>query len=550
MPDLQNDQIPEQPFPPEPKAQPESPPFPSSGVTTPADQAESELPTEENVVPLPPEPQKQESENLAGRNIGFSSQENFKTGANPSSGEVSSDKSLPSAPSSSVVPPISASNQVPTVFPKKSGFPFKKIFLILLAALVLVGLVFGIIRLVLPKLNSGGRLQEGTLTYWGLWEPDGVINEIISDFENGHQNIKVKYVQQSSKEYRERLQSALAKGDGPDIFRFHTTWLPMFKNELDPVPASVMDASTFKQTFYPVADSSLRYGTNYLGIPLEVDTLALFYNQDIFSAAGVVPPATWDELRKTAVQLTLRDSGGSLQRGGVALGTTKNVWHWPDILALMMVQNGADLAKPTGQLAEDALSFYLLFTKTDGVWDDTMPDSLNAFATNKAAMFFGYSWDVFEIEKINPNLNFKIISAPQLPGTDIAWASFWVEGVSQKSNNKSAAWEFLKYLSSKETMQKLYEAEAKVRPFGEPYSRVDMADLIKGDPLVAPFILQAPKAKTWYLCSRTFDNGINDMMIKYFEDAVNSGSAASLKTTAEGVTQILSQYGLTSQTSR
>jgi len=64
-----------------------------------------------------------------------------------------------------------------------------------------------------------------------------------------------------------------------------------------------------------------------------------------------------------------------------------------------------------------------------------------------------------------------------------------------------------------------------------------------------PFINQANKAQTWYLCSRTFDNGLNDRMIKYFEDAVNGVNGGSspedmLSTTAQGVSQLLSQYGI------
>jgi hypothetical protein len=71
------------------------------------------------------------------------------------------------------------------------------------------------------------------------------------------------------------------------------------------------------------------------------------------------------------------------------------------------------------------------------------------------------------------------------------------------------------------------------------------------NPLAAVFISQAAKAKTWYLCSRTFDNGINEKMIKYFEDAVNavnSGKTAkeALETASAGVNQLLTQYGLVS----
>ena len=72
--------------------------------------------------------------------------------------------------------------------------------------------------------------------------------------------------------------------------------------------------------------------------------------------------------------------------------------------------------------------------------------------------------------------------------------------------------------------------------------------------MIFPFLDQAPEAKTWYLCSRTFDNGINDRIIKYYQDAVNAVNTgtvakAALKTTTEGVNQVLSQYGLSGYSS-
>lgn len=466
---------------------------------------------------------------------------------------------VPSPPPEEPAPPPPPT-EPPEIVRIERRSPFelvKKILPLILVILIVLGLAWAFFRFrpSFPQIGKLGKPGEVTLTYWGLWEPNSVMGEILTNWERKNPGIKISYTQQSPKEYRERLQSALARGEGPDVFRFHHTWLPMLKDELEPVPASVMDAGTYGRTFYPVAATTLRSGANYMGIPLEIDTLALFYNQDIFTAAGESPPRTWDELRKLASKLTLRDEDGRIRRAGVALGTTSNIWHWSDILGLMMLQNGADLTNPTGSLAEDALTFYTLFNRTERVWDDTLPVSIMAFATGKTAMFFGYSWDVFEIKNINPDLNFKIVPAPQLPGTDIAWASFWVEGVSKKSKNKEAAWEFLKYLSSKEVMQELYQAESKVRFFGEPYSRVEMASLIQTDPMVAAFINQAPKAETWYLCSRTFDNGINDRMIKYFEDAVNAVNdgqdpGRALTTAASGVAQVLSQYGLGAYTVR
>jgi multiple sugar transport system substrate-binding protein len=419
-----------------------------------------------------------------------------------------------------------------------------------LAILVTISLfAFGLVKVVIPRFRQAPPPVE--LNYWGLWEPEEAIQGVISEYEASHPKVKINYQQHSPKDYRERLQSALARGEGPDLFRYHVTWVPMLKNELETVPGSVMSSQQIESSFYPVAWGNLRWGTSYVGIPLEVDTLALFYNEEIFQQAGKLPPKDWNELRQLASSLTIRETEGKIRTAGVALGTTGNVDHWSDILALMMLQNGADLTKPTDQLAEDALNWYTLFDKTDRVWDESLPNSTLAFATGKVAMYFGFSWDVFEIQNINKNLRFKVVPVPQLPGTEINWASFWVEGVAKKSKNTKEAWGFLQYLTSSAVMEKMYQTQANLRAFGEPYARVEMADKVLANPLAAVFISQAAKAKTWYLCSRTFDNGINEKMIKYFEDAVNavnSGKTAkeALETASAGVNQLLTQYGLVS----
>lgn len=432
-----------------------------------------------------------------------------------------------------------------------------------------------------------GNSKQVTLTYWGLFEPSSVFQQVIADYEKSHPGIKINYSQENLKDYRERLLAALARqGSGtktsegvalresPDIFRFHQTWVPMLSNYLSPLPANVYDAATFEKTFYPSARESLRHQGQYVGIPLETDGLALFYNENLLKAAGVTPPRTWEELKNAACKLTVRDEQGKIITAGVALGTTNNVDFWSDILGLMLLQNGVNLANPAyctqesgsalagGEvcLGRDALAFYAVFATDQAclsengfnpgpVWDETLPASTYAFATGKLAMFFGPSWSVFEIQKLNPTLKMKVIPVPQLEGKKINWASFWVEGVSKNSKYQAEAWDFLKYLSSKEVLQKLYQAESALRGFGEPYSRMDMADLLMGQPYVSAFIEQAPTAQSWYLSSRTGDNGLNDQIIKYYEDAVNAvvrgkDPLSALKTTSQGVSQILRQYGL------
>lgn len=232
--------------------------------------------------------------------------------------------------------------------------------------------------------------------------------------------------------------------------------------------------------------------------------------------------------------------------------------HWQEILALMMMQNGVNMSNPVGDLAEKALAFFTVFSTTDGVWNETLPSSTQAFAGGKLAMYLGPSWRVFEIKAQNPALRFKVVPVPQLPkdnptDPNVAYATYWVEGVWARSKNRPAAWEFLKFLTSKESLQKLYQGSSQSRLFGELYPRVDMAGLVASDPTAGAFVSQFPYAQSWYLASRTFDgiSGINTQISKYFEDAVNAvnlgtGADAALQTATLGVQQVLATYGLIS----
>lgn len=439
----------------------------------------------------------------------------------------------------------------------KRGFP--KILIILIGLLLILGLAFGVYKFVLPMFNQDDVI---TVTWWGLWEDSSIIEPLIKEYETKNPGVKISYIKQSKEDYRERLLNSLAKGEGPDMFRFHNTWVPMFKNELDNVPASFMSAADYAQTYYPVTQSDMSSGAGLVGVPLGYDALTLYTNEEMFQEAGLTPPTTWDDLRESAKILTKREND-VITQAGVALGRTENVDHWPEIIALMMMQNGVNLSDPTGTNpgnTEDALVYYTLFSEKDGVWDETLPSSTVAFANGKLAMYFGPSWRAFNIQELNPSLKFKTATLPQVPKDNpdepsYSYATYWVEGVWERSPNKEAAWDFLKFMSSKESLEKFFLSASNTRGFGEAYPRVEMADLLKDHPVLNSVIGLAPDARSWYLADRTFDGptGINSQINKYFEDAINAIIEGEdpedvLIPLGEGVKQVLSNYGLVRRT--
>jgi multiple sugar transport system substrate-binding protein len=457
------------------------------------------------------------------------------------------------------IPPEEAATALVSEEPGGKGINIKKFLPFVLVLIVFIALIGVGYKLILPRLMKTTS-QEVTLTYWGLWEPETIYSSVINEYQQSHPKVKIEYVQHSPKDYRQRLQSALAREEGPDIFRFHNTWVPMLKRDLAPIPATIMDSATFEANYYPVMRQDLRINNNYSGIPLEIDGLGLFINEEIFERGGKTIPSsvTWDEFRQLACELTSINEQDQVEISGAALGRTENVEHWSDILGLMIMQNAgdpkdpaADLVNPASKRAQDSIKYFAMFnqktTDCSRTWDETLPSSTQAFAGGMVAMYFGPSWEVFEIKKIDPNLRFRVIPVPQLPGTNLTWASYWVEGINQNSKNQEAAWEFLKYMSEKTTTQKLFEAQSKLRLFGEPYSRTDMANLLEGDLFAGAYIRQATAARSWYLASRTFDNGLNDSMIEAFQVVVDLAGEGKdvekdLETLAQKVGQFLSQY--------
>src|SRR3989344_3402871 len=238
-----------------------------------------------------------------------------------------------------------------------------------------------------------------TLEYWDLWATQTAMDTIISDYKKIKPSVNISYKKRAPQQYRETVENQIQSGKGPDIFTFHNTWVPMLKEELEPVPQDIVSQSDFKNNYYPVVFADLRADGKFVGVPFVHDGLALCYNEDIFKAAGITKaPATWIEFAQDAAKLTVKDGAGNIRTAGAALGTAGNVDHFSDILGMMVLQNGGDLASPTDKKTADALEYFASFAKGENrVWDETMPSSTVAFAGSNLAMYLAPSWRAIDI---------------------------------------------------------------------------------------------------------------------------------------------------------
>lgn len=425
----------------------------------------------------------------------------------------------------------------------------KRIVIVVLSLAIVLGFIvwrFGPNVSLFNKAKDNGPI---TLIYWGLWEDDNLIKPIIAEYQKQNPKITVTYVKQSSVNYRTRVQTQVREGVGPDVFMIHNSWLPMFSADLAAAPPDIFSLSDYKGMFYPVVLDSFVKDNQILAAPMEIDGLVLFYNEDMLTAVGASVPKNWQAFIDAATKMTVKDASG-IKTAGAALGSTGNVDHWSDIIGLLLFQQpGVDLNNLNSSQAAEVFKFYTNFVidPKNKTWDVTLPSSTQMFASGRLGFYFAPSWRVHELRLANPNLKFKVASVPQLSGKQVGWASFWGQAVSKNSKNTKEAWKFVKFLTSAEAERLAYQQASQIRLFGEPYSQTSLASELASDPIVGAFVSQGPVYKFWYLSSNTFDNGINDEIIKYFEDGINAvlqgtDAQTALQTVGQGVKQVLDKY--------
>ena len=130
--------------------------------------------------------------------------------------------------------------------------------------------------------------------------------------------------------------------------------------------------------------------------------------------------------------------------------------------------------------------------------------------------------------------------------------------MSRYSKNQSEAWKFLKFLSEKESEEKLFALQSKVRLFGGAYSRQDLGGLLADHEYLGAVIKQAQGEGAYRsipVISRTFDGGLNDSIVGYIQNAINESIQGvsyeqALSTAESGVNQVLTNFQVLSSATK
>lgn len=341
--------------------------------------------------------------------------------------------------------------------------------------LIFASIAVAVVIVALVILGPGHKASapiRANLTFWGM-EPETVWRSVIQNFREKNENITIAYKQVETAGYEEELVNALASGTGPDMFMLHSSQIEAHTNKIAPLPQQALGVSlvAYKNAFADIAIADLITKDNeIIGVPLSLDTLALFYNKDMFNAANIaIPPTTWEEVTSLNRTLTKVAPNGDIILSGLAMGTGANTDHSMEILSSLMMQSGAPIVRREsrdvriGTEGREAFTFYISFARArdpNYSWHTLMPRSLKAFANDRAAMAIGFLSDIPALRNTNPHLNLGVAPFPQPEDirAPLTFGAYTFPTVSKQSRQQQAAWQFLLYAASNEGVKYFLDA--------------------------------------------------------------------------------------------
>lgn len=360
-----------------------------------------------------------------------------------------------------------------------------------------------------------------TLQFWGVGDPDSAWTGIINSYKEANSHIEIEYREIDEETYEDYLINRLAESQGPDIFMLKNSWIEKHKDKIFPLPQTQFSLypKDFRNAFVDIAsDDLITPKGDIIGVPLFIDTPALFYNKDMFNSHGIaVPPKTWDDVVAASKTLTELSPVGDVIRGGFAFGSAGNIERLTEIISSLIFQSGDRITDGTetalGSPAENALSFYTSFadpTKSHYSWNIRLKNSHDALADGTAAMAIGISSDIERIKAKNPHVNLGVSAFPQQKnaGTPIVFGIYYFPTVSRLSKAPDEAWAFLLYAASQRPARSYIGASSRA-----PARR----DLIKEEtlsPELDIFYSQALIAKSWRIPDEKIVEGLIREMVE------------------------------------
>jgi multiple sugar transport system substrate-binding protein len=179
--------------------------------------------------------------------------------------------------------------------------------------------------------GDGGE-PAGDIRFLVFGEPEELraFREVVRRFHEVEPAIRVQLVEASDRDdLLARLSTSFAGGSPPDVFLLNYRFYGQFaaRGVLEPIEERLRESDALAQDdFYDEALDAFRFGGTLTCLPQNVSSLVVYYNRDLFRAAGVAEPEpdwTWKDMVAKAVALTRdEDRDGNVDRYGLGVEPT------------------------------------------------------------------------------------------------------------------------------------------------------------------------------------------------------------------------------------
>ncbi|MFI7123525.1 extracellular solute-binding protein [Amycolatopsis sp. NPDC049868] len=321
--------------------------------------------------------------------------------------------------------------------------------------------------------NSSAAASNGSLTVWLMTgtAPEALTNSLHKEFEDAHPGVKVKYEIQQWNGIQQKLTTALASDNPPDVIELGNTQTPAFANQgvLADLTSSVNDFNG-AQWLQGLKASGEFDGKTY-GVPFYAANREVIYRKDMFEQAGITATpktrAEWlDAITKLKAKFGSDPEFQALYHPGQ---------NWYELLSYIW-DEGGDIAQANGKSfkstlntpqAKAGLEFYKQLTDASGTKapkdaDEATPQQAGIYGAGKVAMMIGVPGEADTAAKTDPKIKEKSGAFP-IPGKAAdKSAPVFLGGsnlvIPANSKNAAAAKDYVKLFSTPKYQTELAKA--------------------------------------------------------------------------------------------
>jgi len=302
------------------------------------------------------------------------------------------------------------------------------------------------------------------LTVWVGWSARelSVFKKVAAEYDKAHPDVTVDVVGSINDD---KIVAAIRAGNAPDVassFNSYDVGIYCGTGGWIDLSSKLKSAGIPLSSFPAATNYYTQFGGKKCALPLLADDYGLYYNKDLFKAAGISgPPKTIAQLTTYAKKLTKFNSDGSIK----VLGFDPFIGFYENTPERWVTAWGADwldssnhsiLAKQPGwsnwmkwlKSYVNWVGYNKLVKFQAGLGDEF--SASNAFEVGKLAMNYDGEWRVAFIQAEHAKLNYGTapmpVANPKLYGS--GYINGTIIGIPKNGKHEAEAWDLVKYLTT------------------------------------------------------------------------------------------------------